>query len=281
MPAQPLISIIIPTRNSGKTLKACLASVTTQTYPHIETIVVDRDSQDATKTIAKDYTPHVYNHGPERSAQRNFGVSKAKGEYVAIIDSDMELTPKVVEACVQAMATDPQPKGVIIPEQSFGEGFWAQCKALERSYYVGSDDIEAARFFTRKTYQDLGGYDETLVAGEDWDLSNRARAQGPIARVSEFIRHNEGHISLIGTLRKKYYYAQHAKAYLQKSQTSSMLTANAGPLQRYKLFLSRPGRLLRNPFTGLGMLFMKTAEYAAGAAGLLTTSSQSKGHAER
>ena len=264
---QPLVSIIVPTRNSALVLRACLQSISSQTYPHIELIVVDRDSTDDTKAIATEFTEHVYNYGPERSAQRNFGVTKATGQFVAIIDSDMELDPKVIEDCVAQFTADPTLAGVVIPEESFGDGFWAQCKRLERSFYVGVTWIEAARCFPTTTYHQLGGYDETMVSGEDWDLARRAEKLGPIGHTQAFIRHNEGRINLWKTLKKKYYYAQQAKAYLDKSQTGSKLTAQVGPLQRYKLFFSKPAQLFRNPILGLGMLFMKTSEYAAGAVG--------------
>jgi len=69
----------------------------------------------------------VFIKGPERSAQRNFGAAQATGQYVVFIDSDMELAPGVVEACV-VKATEANAAGIIIPEESFGIGFWAQCK---------------------------------------------------------------------------------------------------------------------------------------------------------
>ncbi|QQR52503.1 glycosyltransferase [bacterium] len=77
MPSNSFVSVIIPTRNSAATLDACLKSVAGQTYTPIEIIVVDRDSTDTTKAIAKRFTKHVYNHGPERSAQVNYGVTKS------------------------------------------------------------------------------------------------------------------------------------------------------------------------------------------------------------
>jgi glycosyltransferase involved in cell wall biosynthesis len=263
----PLVSVIIPTRNSAATLAACLASITAQTYPHIELIVVDRDSTDATKTIAGRFTKLVFNHGPERSAQRNFGVDRAKGEYVLIIDSDMELGPRVVEACVYQFQTHPELLGLVIPEESFGQGFWAQCKRLERSFYVGVPWIEAARAFTRVVYQQVGGYDTTLVSGEDWDLARRVEALGPVGRIHEFIHHNEGRIHFFTTLKKKYYYAQHARDYLRRHPVGSKLTTQVGPLSRYQLFFSRPAKLFRRPLLGLGMLCLKTGEFAAGALG--------------
>lgn len=265
--SNPLVSVIVTTRNNHDTLDACLASIVNQTYHPIELIVVDRDSSDGTKMIARYYTSLVFNCGPERSAQRNFGASKASGEYIAIVDSDMELTPHVIQDCVDVMHYKSQTTGIIIPEESFGRGFWARCKSLERSFYHGNDAIEAARFFAKSTYDQVGGYDESMVSGEDWDLSARVRNLGRIERVKSLIRHNEGNFTLLGSLRKKYYYAGRAKAYLQKHNVDNKLTASTGPLERYKLFFSKPKKLLMNPAVGAGMLFMKTCEYGFGAVG--------------
>lgn len=265
--SQPLVSVIVATRNSHKTLDACLSSIARQTYKPIELIVVDRDSTDGTKVIAKFYTDNVYNYRPERSAQRNFGVSQANGEFVLMIDSDMELSPDVVQDCIDVMCYKPQTRGVIIPEESFGKGFWARCKQLERSFYHNNNAIEAARFFAKSTFESVGGYDETMVSGEDWDLSSKVRNLGRIERVTSVIHHNEGHLRLSNSLQKKYYYAGKAKIYLNKNQVGSKMTANVGPLQRYKLFLSHPRKLLANPFVGLGMLTMKTLEFGSGALG--------------
>lgn len=262
---RPLVSVIVPTKNSAEFLDACLRSIQDQTYKPTELIVVDNSSTDETQLIAKRYTDKVYTKGPERSAQRNYGVRKCSGEYVLIIDSDMELEPTVVEECVQCFM-DIKVEGVVIPEESFGEGFWAQCKQLERSFYVGVDWIEAARGFRRKTYITLGGYDEALVSGEDWDLSQRAATKGETSRTRAFIHHNEGKLSLKKTLRKKYYYAQKFKAYTAKAHVQTERQTNV--LARYALFFSKPQKLLKNPVQGLGMIAMKSAEYIAGALGM-------------
>ena len=71
---------------------------------------------------------------------------------------------------------------VVIPEESFGTGFWAQCKRLERSFYLGVIWMEAARFFRKTDFDTVHGYDESLVSGEDWDLAQRiARLAAPRA----------------------------------------------------------------------------------------------------
>lgn len=269
MKKMPLVSVIVPTYNSSQFLDACLQSIKDQTYQNIELIVVDNNSTDNTKDIARKYTDKVFNKGPERSAQRNYGVKKSKGDYVLIIDSDMELTKDVVKACAEKISSNNELKGIIIPEESFGEGFWAQCKKLERSFYVGVDWMEAARFFDKKTYLDVGGYNEDMVSGEDWDLSQRVESQGRIDRIDKYILHNEGRLKLSRTLKKKYYYAQKFSYY--KSQTSSLNAGKqSGLIARYKLFFSQPLRLFKNPITGLGMLWMKTNEFLFGGIGYIS-----------
>jgi glycosyltransferase involved in cell wall biosynthesis len=57
----PLVSVIIPTYNSSRTLKKSLESIKNQTYENIEIIVVDNNSKDNTKDIALEYTDKVYN----------------------------------------------------------------------------------------------------------------------------------------------------------------------------------------------------------------------------
>jgi glycosyltransferase involved in cell wall biosynthesis len=266
---QPLVSVIVTTRNNQATLDACLHSIAVQDYPDIELVVVDNYSTDETMAIARRYTPNVFSKGPERSAQRNLAVEKANGTYVVIIDSDMELTTGVIGACVKKVQQNSTIGGVIIPEESFGEGFWAQCKKLERSFYIGIDWMEAARFFDKKLFQQVGGYDSALVSGEDWDLSRRIANEAPLDRVNELIMHNEGRLSLSKTLQKKYYYAGKAAAFLAKNPVDSKLSSQEGPLQRYKLFFAKPAKLFRNPFVGLGMLFMKTCEFGFGGMGYI------------
>lgn len=263
-----IVSVIVPTKNSSQTLRECLLSIKKQTYKDIELIVVDNFSTDATPEIARQYANLFFSRGPERSAQRNFGVTQAKGRYVAIIDSDMTLSPNVIAECVQAFASQKEAVGVIIPEESFGDGFWAQCKKLERSFYLGIPYMEAARFFEKTMYNKVGGYDSAMVSGEDWDLSQRIENYGRLVRCESFIHHNEGRISLWKTVKKKFYYARRFSSYRQKTE-SLKVSPQTSILGRYWLFLSHPRKLFANPIIGLGMLFMKTVEFFFGALGML------------
>lgn len=266
---QPLVSIIVPTKNSAEFLEACLVSIKNQTYKNVELIVVDNFSNDGTIKIAEKYTSKVFNKGPERSAQRNFGVKKSKGDYVLIIDSDMELSKNVVAACVEKIKLDNRIKGVIIPEESFGIGFWAKCKKLEKSFYVGVDWMEAARFFDKEVFEKSGGFDENMVSGEDWDLSQRIEKFGKIGRISDFIFHNEGKVNLSQTIKKKFYYAGEFAKYTRKNKNQKKVGKQIGIIFRYKLFFLKPHKLFKNPILGLGMLFMKTCEFGFGGAGYL------------
>lgn len=94
-----LVSVIITTRNEEKNIERCLKSIKAQSYPleEIEIIVVDNNSVDKTKDIAYKCTAKVYDFGPERSAQRNYGVGKSEGKYILYLDADMNLSEKVIE----------------------------------------------------------------------------------------------------------------------------------------------------------------------------------------
>lgn len=262
---QPLVSVIVPCKNSSQFIGECLKSIKSQTYKNIQIIVVDNNSTDNTKEITKKYTKLVFNKGPERSSQRNFGAKKSKGQYLLFIDSDMILTPKVVEECVEKINKDS--KAIIIPEVSIGEGFWTKCKALEKQCYIGDDDIEAARFFERKIFFNFNGYDESIAGGgEDWDLPARIKEKGDkISRVNALIKHNEGIFSLINSMKKKYYYAKTIDKYIQKHPT----------LAKKQLTIFRPAffknwrLLLKNPIYTVGLIIMKGSEFGAGGLGMI------------
>ncbi|MEH1860698.1 MAG: glycosyltransferase [Nostoc sp.] len=269
---KPLVSVIVPTYNSANYLKACLKSIINQSYERVELIVVDNNSQDNTKEIAKMYTSNVYNQGPERSAQKNFGVNQSQGDYILIIDSDMELTNNIVSSCIESILEDATIKALIIPEESFGEGFWSHCKKLERSFYNGVDWQESARFYDKGVYQELGGYDEEMIGAEDFVLSSRVKkkyGQKSTGRINNIIYHNEQNLSLSKACSKKFYYGKTSYFDLKPDIIETHFYKRTSIFNRYALYISQPMKLFKNPVIGLGMLFMKTCEFGAGAIGYL------------
>ncbi len=260
----PLVSIVIPTKNSENFLEACLDSVKNQTYKNIEILIVDNNSTDNTKKIAGKYTDRVFNKGPERNTQRNFGAEKSQGYFLLFIDSDMELTSKVISSCINMINKDKSIRALIIPEKSKGNTFWAKCKILEKSLYVGDATKEAARFYNRTIYEKLGGYNQKLIVGEDYEMSDRVEKAGfRIGRIKEFIIHNEGNLKLKNTIRKKYYYGKNARRYLKEYSKEAQKHFNPLRLLSFKNWT----RLARNPIYALGMFFMKFCEFTAGGMG--------------
>lgn len=264
-----LVTIVIATKNEEKNIKSFLDSVKAQTYDNIEVILIDNFSTDKTIDIASDYKINIIQKGPERSSQRNYGANLAKGDYILFPDADMVLSPKVVAECIFTIQQDSNAVAIIIPEISIGQGFWAKCRKLEKEFYVGNDSIEAARFFKKHTFDKLKGYDATLISGEDWDLSNRARKLGGIMRITAPIYHNDGTMNLIKTAKKKFYYGKKISTFTLKNDNSEVGTNQMGVVARYKMFLKDPKKLFSNPLVGTGLLVLKTVEFSAIALGML------------
>ncbi len=265
----PLVSIVITTKNSARTLNALLVSIKNQTYQKIEIIVVDNNSNDQTVEIAKKFTKKIYQQGPERSAQRNFGASKARGALLFFLDSDMVLGQDIVKECVNKLKNYSRSKigGLIIPEKSFGQGFWTKAKILEREISEGEEYFEASRFFPKDVFNILRGYDESLTGPEDWEFHQRVSKIYSIERIKSYIRHDEGSQTLFGLARKKYYYGLSLNKYLDTQNISLM-----GPRTIYFLrpvFYKKWRRLLKSPLQTIGMIIMLMAETIGGGLGYL------------
>ena len=207
-----IVSIVIPTRNASTTLPRLLRSIRRQEYKDIETTVVDNSSADTTQDIAKDFGVKLLNGGPERSAQRNLGAKRSKGDVLLFLDADMELTPSVAVSCVDEISKGMD--ALCIMEQSVGRGYWSDARAMERSSYFRSEIFEAARCFRRSIFEELGGYDSSLTGVEDLDLQARLVEGGHrIGWVDAPIFHHEEVIGPIDYVRKRAYYRRTDRLY--------------------------------------------------------------------
>jgi len=211
-----VVSVIVTTRNEERNIANCLESVKDQSYPaeNIEIIVVDNNSIDRTKSFSETYTKSVYNYGPERAAQRNFGVSKAKGEYILYLDADMVLSPDVIAECLEKCEKE-RLLALYIPERIIGRGFWARVRDFERSFY-NATSIDCVRFVKRDKFLEIGGFDEGLTGPEDWDFDRRIARLGSVGIIVSPLYHHEGEFNLKKYLCKKSYYAQWFDKYIQK-----------------------------------------------------------------
>ncbi len=264
------ISVIITTKNEEKNIGNLLESLQKQTFKNFEIIVVDNNSSDKTKEIAKEFGAEVYNKGPERSAQRNFGVEKSKGNYVLILDADMILEPEVLEELNEEISKDDEIKTLSIKEEPIGDSFWAKCKKLEIEFYSSNPDsrIHAARCFDKKVFEEFGGYDLNLTGPEDWDLPERINKKYPKKYFTNSkIFHNEGDYGLLRILKKKFYYAQKASTYISKHNMK--LTDSKFVYFLRPEFYKYSHLWIKNIFVSLGLIFMLTLETFAGGFGFL------------
>lgn len=251
------VSIIIATKNEAKNIDRLLKSLKNQTYQNYEVIVVDNNSIDKTLQIAKKFTPKVYNFGPERSAQRNYGAKRARGKYMLFLDADMELESNVIKECLEVIKS-PNTAGIIIEEKSKGRGFLAKVKNLEKQLIA--KELEAARFFKSHHFEKVGGYDQNLISGEDWDLSQRIQKLGKLKRIWSKIYHWEEE-SLIEDIRKKYYYAIHIQNYAKKH--SAVFKKQASIASRLDILFQRPKIISKHPLEYCALLLLKSVQFAA------------------
>jgi glycosyltransferase involved in cell wall biosynthesis len=259
----PAVTVVVPTRNSARTLEACLRSIRGQIDAlgrplPLELVVVDNHSTDGTAAIAARFAHRFLVAGPERSAQRNLGAAAGSAPLVAFIDSDQVLEPQVVAEAVAALDGDGGVGVVVVPERSFGEGFWVRCRSLERRVGDGDSRTEAGRFYRRHALDALGGFDEALHALEDWELHDRMVAAGwRVARTTSLIHHDEGHITLRATFTKKRYYGRWLRRYRQ------LPWARTSAFDPRRLAL-RPAVLATHPLIAAGLVVLKAVE-AGGA----------------
>ena len=184
----PVISVLIPAHNEEHIIGRCIASVLATGWPadRLEILVIDHQSTDATAAIARAAGARVIgaDHGMKIGAVRNVGLASARGEYVAFVDADCTVPSTWLRSAIDILSTDSRVGAVgggpaLAPQ----DGTWVErCLAPT----LGPPDIihEAISLvtysFIAKTalLRDLGNFNETVLSGEDDDMSNRIRKHG-------------------------------------------------------------------------------------------------------
>ncbi|MDC0458036.1 glycosyltransferase, partial [Alphaproteobacteria bacterium] len=183
-----LISVVITTKNEEKNIENCLLSLQKQNLHHFKTeiIVVDNYSNDKTLSIAKKYKAKTFVLGPERNAQRNYGLLKiSKGSLLLWIDADMILHPDLIFNSASLLLKQNDVVAVTFPEIVIGNSFFSKIRRFERSYYDNTP-IDGSRLIKAEAFKKVGGFSNTWLHGpDDWDLDMELRQIGKITHLDE------------------------------------------------------------------------------------------------
>lgn len=198
------VSVIIPTHNYARFVGRAVDSALGQTHAPAEVIVVDDGSTDDTPKVLAGYGDRVrvirqVRRGP--AVARNAGIRAARGDLVALLDSDDHWRPQKLARQVAALRADPAPGAVgcgsvrvdaagrvvaeVIPRSPpAGVDLTAQLRGVAlRDVWVGGSCSGA--LIPRRVLDEVGLFDESLTAAEDWDLWLRVAARYPIRNVPE------------------------------------------------------------------------------------------------
>lgn len=187
-----LVSVVIPTRDRAELVTRAVASVLAQTHAVLDVVVVDDGSSD--DTVARlaalaDPRLRVLCHETGRgvSAARNTGIRAARGDFLALLDSDDVWLPDKIARQLAFMGQ----RGLAISQtqeiwirhgrrvnpgavHAKPDGFFFE-QALVRCLVSPSTVMG-----TRAYWEEMGGFDETLPACEDYDLWLRTLLRHPV-----------------------------------------------------------------------------------------------------
>jgi glycosyltransferase involved in cell wall biosynthesis len=204
-----LVSVVTPTFNRKHMLRRALDSIYAQTVPEVEAIVVDDGSSDGTEEMIAEYPrPVVYmkqeNAGP--AAARNRGLTRARGAFIAFLDSDDAFYPRHLEASLAALERSPQaslvygasevvdPDGRVVkiqrprPED--------RGRVLPRLLFFNFV-MPSTVVMRRECYEAVGGMNEKLRYAEDWLYWLRLADRFSFEHVSEvLVRYQRSAVSL-------------------------------------------------------------------------------------
>jgi glycosyltransferase involved in cell wall biosynthesis len=186
----PCVTVVIPTYNRRDLVREAIASVTAQSYPDVEVIVVDDGSADGTAEVVQQCAgvQYVYQANRGVSAARNVGVAHARGELIAFLDSDDLWQPDKLAHQVALFEQHPDVHICQTDEIWIRNGMRVNPhhKHRKTSGDIFARSLElclvspSAVMMRRALLEQLGGFDETLPACEDYDLWLRVTARLPV-----------------------------------------------------------------------------------------------------
>ena len=185
------ISVIIPTFNRKKSLKRAIQSVLMQSYAPYEIIVIDDGSDDGTKEWLKDNYPNVkyiYQMNSGVSSARNKGIKFARGDWIALLDSDDEWLPSKLKDQANEIELNPAAKFLHTNEIWIRNGVRVNQMKKHKKYggYIFEKCLDMCRIspssvlIQKDIFDEIGMFDETLKVCEDYDLWLRFASKYPV-----------------------------------------------------------------------------------------------------
>ncbi len=184
-----MISVVVPAYNEEQNIERCLRSLADQTVPRetYEIIVVDGDSRDKTRELAKPLADKVFIQTSERvGGARNDGAMAAKGGIIATTDADCILPPDWVERIERNFAE----RDIV---QLYGPVYPIEDGLRNRLSLAGANTFSRLGYHTRTIYFTLGcntafdrdafiraGMYRCIDAGDDLEIAQRMRRIGAI-----------------------------------------------------------------------------------------------------
>jgi glycosyltransferase involved in cell wall biosynthesis len=180
---QPIVTIVTPSYNQGRFIRATIESVLSQDYPNIEYIIMDGGSTDGTAAIAREYSNRLTFISEKDRGQShaiNKGFRMARGEVVSWLNSDDVILPGAVARAVREFERTPTLGAV------YGEGYfidyagkiksrfpYTQPFNLWKLVYVSDYILQQTVYFRRSVFDAIGFLNENLHWGMDWDILMR------------------------------------------------------------------------------------------------------------
>ncbi|MBU5689297.1 MAG: glycosyltransferase [Candidatus Aenigmarchaeota archaeon] len=256
-----LVSVIIPTFNSEKTLERCLESVKNQSYKNIEIIVVDKFSKDKTVEIARKYKVKLIQGFLNKPQARNEGIRLSRGEFIFLMDSDFILTKNLIEECVEKIK-EKRCDAIFINEEFEENSFLKKCRNIEKKIYDGQEIIEAPRFYTRNI---ISGsfFDERIEGPDEYDFYFNLKNKG-----LKTCRIRNSKIILVENplnIKKKFMHGKYFVIFKEKNK-NSIINKQISFNYRVSLLLKS---FKYSFFHGFGLLLIKYVEYMSFIFGIL------------
>src|SRR3972149_8490690 len=184
----PLVSIIITTKNEERYIGRCLDSLRRQTYRPIEIIVSDAKSTDNTMSIARRRGAKVVVKETNMPQGRNLGAQRSKGRILVFMDADTTLPANWIGDAVKDLHKENA--GMVLGtfrsmertrRARFNSWFWSDLLPYWMKVFGKTMHSTGSVFFIRRNlFFEVGGYREDRVLFEDGDLVHRISKKGKI-----------------------------------------------------------------------------------------------------